>query len=102
MASAGWYALSCIRGLYAKLGDVVDVLWVERNRFVVIRLKESEDLKATGRIVVSPSGAYAYCLQLKKGEVTLGYGGIPWATMFFPMGREVDNFETYGWQGKTN
>ncbi len=102
VASAGWYALSCIRGLYAKLGDVVDVLWVERNRFVVIRLKESEDLKATGRIIVSPSGAYAYCLQLKKGEVTLGYGGIPWATMFFPMGREVDNFETYGWPGKTN
>ena len=102
VASAGWYALSCIRGLYAKLGDVVDVLWVERNRFVVIRLKESEDLKDTGRIVVSPSGAYAYCLQLKKGEVTLGYGGIPWATMFFPMGREVDNFETYGWPDKTN
>ena len=102
VASAGWYALNCIRGLYAKLGDVVDVLWVERNRFVVIRLKESEDLKATGRIVVSPSGGYAYCLQLQKGDVILGYGGIPWGTMFFPMGREVDNFETYGWPGKTN
>ena len=102
VASAGSYALNCIRGLYAKLGDVVDVLWVERNRFVVIRLKESEELKATGRIVVSPSGAYAYCLQLEKGDVTLGYGGIPWGTMFFPMGREVDNLETCGWPGKTN
>ena len=102
VASASWYALHCIRNLYAKLGDVVDVLRLERNRFVVIQLKESKGLKTTGRIAISPSGAYAYSLALEKGDVTLGHGGIPWGTMFFPMGREIDNFETFGWQGKTN
>ena len=56
VASAGWYAMHCIRNIYARLGDIVDSVWIERERFVVILLKESEGLNATGRIVIGPSG----------------------------------------------
>ena len=46
-------------------------LWIneiERDRFVVIRIKDSEELKATGRIVVTPSGVYTYCFKSSKSE----------------------------------
>ena len=99
IASASWHSMQCIRNIYAHLGDVVDSVWIERERFVVIHLKESEDLNAKGRIVVSPSGAYAYCLQL-TGRETSGYGGEEWGPMFFPMGHDVETFETFGWPGK--
>ena len=101
VASAGWHAMQCIRNIYARLGDIVESVRIERERFVVIRLKESKELNATGRIVIAPGGAYAYCLQLPDKE-TSGYGGIEWGTMFFPMGDEVENFEEFGWPGKTS
>ena len=101
VASAGWHAMYCIRNIYACLGDIVEELWIERERFVVIRIKESKNLNATGRIVIAPSGAYAYCLQLPDRE-TSGSGGIEWGTMFFPMGNDVETFETFGWPGKTS
>lgn len=99
IASAGWHAMLCVRNIHAHLGDVVDSLWIERERFVVIHLKESGNLKATGRIVVSPSGAYAYCLQLTSRE-TSGWGGEKWGPLFFPMGDDIESFETFGWPGK--
>ena len=40
IASAGWYAMLCIRNIYGRLGDIVDTVSIERERFVVIRLKE--------------------------------------------------------------
>ena len=99
-ASACWHAMQCIRNIYARLGDIVESVWIERERFVVIRIKESKEMQATGRIVVAPGGAYAYCLQLPdKG--TSGHGGIECGTMFFPMGDQVENFETFGWPSKT-
>ena len=101
VASAGWHAMHCIRNIYARLGNIVESVWIERERFVVIRLKESKELNATGRIVIAPSGAYAYCLQLPDRENS-GSGGIEWGTMFFPMGDDVENFETFGWPGKTS
>ena len=52
--------------IYARLGDTVDSVWIERERFVVIRIKDSEALKATGRIVIAPSGVYAYCFKSSK------------------------------------
>ena len=100
IASAGWYAMQCLRNIYARLGDVVDSVWIERERFVVIRFKESKELNATGRIVIAPSGAYAYCLQVPDKE-TSGTGGIEWGTMFFPIGHQLKSFETYGWPEKT-
>ena len=54
-ASACWHALQCINNIYARLGDIVDSVWIERDRFVVIHIKDSEELKATGRIVIGPS-----------------------------------------------
>ncbi len=101
VASAGWHAMRCIRNIYARLGDIVESVWIERQRFVVIHLKDSEKLKATGRIVIAPGGAYAYYLQLPEKEAS-GYGGIEWGAMFFPMGDEVETFETFGWPGKAS
>ena len=99
IASAGWYAMLCIRNIYGRLGDIVDTVSIERERFVVIRLKEDEMLNVRGRIVIAPSGAYAYSLYSPKEE-QLGYGGLEWGTTFFPIGRQVEAFERYGWPKK--
>ena len=101
VASAGWHAMHCLRNIYARLGDIVESVWIERQRFVIIRLEESRDLGATGRIVISPSGAYAYCLKI-PGKETLGDGGREWGTIFFPLGDQVDGFEEFGWPRKTD
>ena len=98
-ASSGWYAVLCMRNIYARLGDIVDSVWIERQRFVVIHLKDSEMLNATGRIVVAPSGTYSYSLKLPDREVS-GHGGEAWGTMFFPLGNEVDSFKEFGWLEK--
>ena len=99
-ASACWYATHCIRNIHARLGDIVDTLWIERERFVVIRLKESENLQAKGRIVVAPSGSYAYFLRLPDSE-SFGYGGVESGTTFFLMGGDIKTFEAFGWPAKT-
>ena len=100
-SSACWHAIQCIRNIYARLGDIVESVWIERERFVVIRLKDSEELNATGRIVIAPGGAYAYCLQLPDKEAS-SYGGTKWGTIFFPLGDFGKKFETFGWPGKTS
>ena len=99
LASAGWYAMLCIRNIYSRLGDIVETVSIERHRFIVIRLKSSESLYAKGRIVIAPSGAYAYSLHLPKEE-QLGYGGLEWGTTFFPIGSDVETLERYGWSKK--
>ena len=99
VASAGWYAMLCIRNIYGRLGDIVDTISIERERFVVIRLKENEALNVRSRIVIAPSGAYAYTLYSPKEE-HLGYGGLEWGTMFFPIGSQIETFERYGWSKK--
>ena len=100
IASAGWYAMMCIRNIYARLGDIVDSVWIERKRFVVIRLRDSDVTNAVGRIAIAPSGAYAYSLQLPSEE-TIGRGGLEWGTKFFPIGSDVETFDKYGWPKKT-
>ena len=99
IASAGWYAMLCIRNIYGRLGDIVDTVSIERERFVVIRLKENEVLNVRARIVIAPSGAYAYSLYSSKEEL-LGYGGLEWGTTFFPIGSEIESFQRYGWPKK--
>ena len=98
-ASACWHALQCINHIYARLGDIVDSVWIERDRFVVIHIKESEGLKATGRIVIGPSGGYAYCFKSSKSE-NVGYSEGHLGMLFFPLGHDVEQFESYGWPGK--
>ena len=98
-ASACWHALQCINHIYARLGDIVDSVWIERDRFVVIHIKESEELKATGRIVIGPSGGYAYCFKRSKSE-NVGYSEGHLGELFFPLGHDVEKFESYGWPGK--
>ena len=99
-ASACWHALQCINNIYARLGDIVDSVWIERDRFVVIHIKDSEELKATGRIVIGPSGGYAYCFKRSKSE-NVGYSEGNLGMLFFPLGNDVETFESFGWPGKT-
>ena len=99
VASAGWYAMLCIRNIYGRFGDIVDTVSIERERFVVIRLREDEALNVRARIVIAPSGAYAYTLYSPKEE-QLGYGGLEWGTTFFPTGSQIETFERYGWPKK--
>ena len=98
-ASACWHALQCINHIYAQVGDIVDSVWIEQDRFVVIHIKESEELKATGRIVIGPSGAYAYCFKRSKAE-NVWYSEGHFGELLFPLGHDVEKFESYGWPGK--
>ena len=98
-ASACWHALQCINHIYARLGDIVDSVWIERDRFVVIHINESEELKASGRIVIGPSGGYAYCFKSSKSE-NLGYSEGVLGKLFFPLANDVETFESFGWPGK--
>ena len=98
-ASASWHALQCINNIYARLGDIVDSVWLERDRFVVIHIKDSKELKATGRIVIGPSGVYAYCFKCSKSE-NLGYSEGYLGKLFFPLDKDVETFESFGWPGK--
>jgi len=97
-ASACWHALQCINHIHARLGDIVDSVWIERERFVVIHLEKSKELNATGRIVIGPSGAYAYCLKT-SGSENLGYSEGNLGELFFPLSH-VKTFESFGWPGK--
>ena len=98
-ASACWHALQCINHILARLGDIVDSVWIERDRFVVIHIKDSDELKATGRIVIGPSGGYAYCFKTSKSE-NVGYSEGNLGKLFFPLGDHVEKFESFGWPGK--
>ena len=97
--SACWHALQCIINIYARLGDIVDSVWIEHDRFVVIHIKDSEELKATGRIVITPSGGYAYCFKSSKSE-NIGRSEGHWGMLFFPLGNDVETFESFGWPRK--
>lgn len=99
-ASACWYATQCIRNIHARLGDIVDTLWIERGRFVVIRLKESESLQAKGHIAIAPRGSYAYCLWHPHSE-RVGHGEVEEDARFFPIGSVIETFEAFGWPAKT-
>ena len=98
-ASACWHALQCINHIYARLGDIVDTVWIERDRFVVIHIKDSEGLKAMGRIVIGPSGGYAYCFKSSTSE-SMGHSEGVLGKLFFPLGDHVETFESFGWPGK--
>ncbi len=98
-ASACWHAIQCINNIIARFGDIMDSVWIERDRFVVIRIKDSEGLKASGRIVIGPSGGYSYCFKSSKSE-NVGYSEGNLGKLFFPFGNDVETFESFGWPGK--
>ena len=98
-ASACWHALQCINHIYARLGDIVDSVWIERDRFVVIHIEKSRELNATGRIVIGPSGGYAYCFKCSTSE-SMGHSEGVLGKLFFPLGDHVETFESFGWPGK--
>ena len=98
-ASACWHALQCINHIHARLGDIVDSVWIERDRFVVIHITDSKELNATGRIVIGPSGGYAYCFKSAKSE-SMGHSEGVLGELFFPLGDHVETFESFGWPGK--
>ena len=98
-SSACWHAMQCIRNIYARLGDIVEKVSIERERFVVLHLKKSEQGGATGRIVVEPSGGYAFCFK-RRGKMQVGRGATESGRMFFPMEGDVETFEKLGWRTK--
>lgn len=98
-ASACWHAIQCIRNIFVKLGDIVASAWIERGRFVVLELKESEGLGANGRIFLAPSGAYAYCLKHMSCR-RLGGGEDSLGMVFFPMESQLEDWEALGWRAK--
>ena len=98
-ASACWHAILCIRNIFVRLGDIVASAASERGRFVVLELKESEELRANGRIVLAPSGAYAYCLKHTSSR-RFGGGEGALGTVFFPMGRHLEEWDSLGWRTK--
>lgn len=104
-SSACWQAIQYIRNIYVRLGAIVKTVSIERQRFVVLELKTSDESKATGRIVVAPSGARAYAFKepnnervgSSKGTVSHSEGEL--GTVFFPLGH-LDKFESFGWPPK--
>ena len=98
-ASACWHALQCIINIYARFGEIIDSVWIERERFVVIHIKNSEELDATGRIVITPSGGYAYYFKSSKSE-HIGHSEGHLGNLFFPLGNDVESFESFGWPPK--
>ena len=98
-ASACWHAIQCIRNIFVGLGDIVATASIERGRFVVLELKESAELRANGRIVLAPSGVYAYCLKRTRHR-RMGYGEGPLGRVFFPMGSELEEWDSLGWRAK--
>lgn len=98
-ASACWHAIQCIRNLFANLGDIVAMASIERGRFVVLELKESEGVRATGRIALAPSGAYAYCLK-RANEERVGAGEGWLGMVFFPMESQLNDWDELGWRVK--
>ena len=94
-ASACWHAIQCIRNIFVGLGDIVATVSIERGRFVVLELKESDELQANGRIVLASSGAYAYCL--KRASVKrYGRGEGSLGMVFFPMGSQLEEWGLTG------
>ena len=100
-ASACWHAMQCIRNIDARLGDIVEMVSIERERFVVLQLRESERRGATGRIVVEPRGGYAYCFRAGTTQVA-GHGTAEVGMTFFPIGSDLEMFEEYGWRVQKN
>lgn len=94
-SSACWHAIQGVRNIYVRLGAIIDTVSIERERFVVLRLKPSEAFKAAGHVVLAPSGAYAYSIETSDRS-TVGYSEGHAGKMFFPLGH-VDTFESHGW-----
>lgn len=108
-ASACWHAFRCIHKIYYQLGDIVNTVRIERDRFVVIKIKESER-KVACSIVICPVGAYVYRLShpnkswstavTAKGELIDG-GLMEWRVSPFSPG--LGFLATFGgWPSKSN
>ena len=87
-----------IRNIYVQVGDIVDTVSIERQRFVVLELKASEESNAAGRIVVAPSGAYAYSFK-GPSNGTVGHSEGEVGKMFCPLAI-MDEFKSFGWPPK--
>ena len=97
--SACWHAVQCIRNIFVRLGDIVARASIKRDRFVVLELRESEALQASGKVVLAPSGAYAYCFR-RTGNGCLGHSEGTLGVLFFPLGNELETFDSFGWHAK--
>ena len=94
--SAAWHSMWAIWNLHTIFGPIVDTIDIEREEFIGIQLKETDQLKANGKILVGPHGTYAYVLKGPEREQT-GDGGRETGLVLFPSEDVVDDFEEFGW-----
>ena len=95
--SAAWHSMWAIWNLHTKFGPIVDTVEIEREEFVGIQLKETNQLKAKGKILIGPHGTYAYVLKGSEKEEA-GHGGRETGLVLFPSEDVVDDFEKFGWK----
>ena len=94
--SACWNAIWAICNLYECFGDIVGSVSIEKDEFVAITLKQSEDTGAEGKVLVGPRGTFAYVLA-RGDEERPGNGGARDRLIVFPDEEARAAFEEFGW-----
>ena len=94
--SACWNSIWVICNLYECYGDVVASVGIEHDEFVAIALKQSEDSRVEGKILVGPNGTIAYVLT-RGNEKHLGHGGRRDRLVYFPDEVARAAFKNFGW-----
>ena len=95
-SGAAWHGFCALVNLHSHLGDVVDDIHIEDQRFIAISLKPSPNSGASGELLVGPLGTYAYLLR-RGDESSYGYGGEESKLILFPDEEEAGKFAEYGW-----
>ena len=95
-AAAGWYAIRCVRNLYAQFGPIVTAVWIEDNEIVTIQLEPAPFTQAHCRIWINPDGRYLVSVR-NNGIIAEWKGGDEHGTLGFPTGQHVELLRKYGW-----
>ena len=96
VSSAAWHSMWAIWNLHSRFGRIVESVHVERNEFIALKLKETPESKATGKILVGPRGTYAYVLS-SETKKQVGHGGRDTGLVLFPDYDIVNDFAEFGW-----
>ena len=96
VTSAAWHGLCALANLHTYLGEVVEEVNVEKQRFIAITLKPSTESQANGKLLIGPLGTYSYVL--RKGEEAVdGVGGEESQAVLFPDEEAAGKFTEFGW-----
>lgn len=94
--SACWNSIWAICNLCECYGDIVESVGIKEDEFVVITLKQTADAGADGKVLVGPTGTFAYVL-MRDDEKLPGHGGTKDGLVFFPDEEARSAFEKFGW-----